>query len=115
MSEDPFEKMPLAKARESAFDADADVASYEIHWPAGSVTRAVFHPGPFTVTYKQSGRIQRYLMIDGEWVAQEPEDVVAGEPVTRDEVGVIQRVVNLGGTPLDADKDQEGGRSKVWP
>lgn len=63
------------------------MASYEIHWPAGSVTRSVFHPGPFTVTYKQSGRIQRHLMIDGEWVAQEPEDVVAGEPVKRDEVG----------------------------
>ncbi len=115
MPNDPFEKMPLAKAREAAFDADADVASYEILWPPGSVTRAVYHPGPFSVTYKQSGRIQRYLMKDGAWEAQAPEDVVAGEPVWRDEEGVIQRVVNLGDTPLEADKDQEGGRSKVWP
>ena len=38
-----------------------------------------------------------------------------GEPVRREEEGVIQRVVNLGDTPLEADKDQEGGRSKVWP
>lgn len=115
MPNDPFEKMPIAKAREAAFDADADVASYEILWPPGSVTRAVYHPGPFSVTYKQSGRIQRYLMKDGAWEAQAPEDVVAGEPVRRDEKGVIQRVVNLGNTPLEADKDQEGGRSKVWP
>lgn len=115
MPNDPFEKMPIAKAREAAFDADADVASYEILWPPGSVTRAVYHPGPFSVTYKQSGRIQRYLMKDGAWEAQAPEDVVAGEPVRRDEEGVIQRVVNLGNTPLEADKDQEGGRSKVWP
>lgn len=115
MSDDPFEKMPLAKAREAGFDADADVASYEILWPPGSVTRAVFHPGPFSVTYKQSGRIQRYLMKDGVWEAQPPEDVVANEPVRRKEEGVIQRVVNLGDTPLEADKDQEGGRSKVWP
>jgi hypothetical protein len=79
------------------------------------VTRAVFHPGPFSVTYKQSGRIQRYLMKDGEWEAQPPEDVVAGQPVRRDETGVIQRVVNLGEGDLEADKDQEGGRSKVWP
>ena len=99
MSDDPFEKMPLAKAREAAFDADADVASYEILWPPGSVTRAVFHPGAFSVTYRQSGRIQRYLMKDGVWEAQEPEDVVAGEPVRREEEGVIQRVVNLGDTP----------------
>lgn len=115
MSDDPFEKMPLAKAREAAFDADADVATYEILWPPGSVTRAVFHPGPFSVTYRQSGRIQRYLMQDGAWVAQDPEDVVAGQPVRRDETGVIQRVVNLGTGDLEADKDQEGGRSKVWP
>jgi len=115
MTDDPFEKMPLAKAREAAFDADADVATYEILWPPGSVTRAVFHPGPFSVTYKQSGRIQRYLMQDGAWVAQPPEDVVAGQPVRREETGVIQRVVNLGANDLEADKDQEGGRSKVWP
>ena len=115
MTDDPFEKMPLAKAREAAFDADADVATYEILWPPGSVTRAVFHPGPFSVTYRQSGRIQRYLMQDGAWVAQAPEDVVAGQPVRREETGVIQRVVNLGANDLEADKDQEGGRSKVWP
>jgi hypothetical protein len=115
MSDDPFEKMPMAKAREAAFDADADRATYEILWPPGSVTRAVFHPGPFSVTYKQDGRIQRYLMKDGVWEAQEPEDVVAGQPVRRDEAGVIQRVVNLGDGDLEADKDQEGGRSKVWP
>lgn len=115
MSDDPFKDMLPAKAREAAFDADADVASYEILWPAGSVTRAVFHPGPFTVTYKQDGRIQRYLMVDGEWVAQDPEDVFAGQPVVRNEPGVIQRVVNLGAGDLEADKDQEGGRSKVWP
>jgi hypothetical protein len=115
MTDDPFDKMPLAKAREAAFDADADVASYEILWSAGSVTRAVFHPGPFSVTYRQSGRIQRYLMKDGVWEAQEPEDVVAGQPVRREETGVIQRVVNLGAGDLEADKDQEGGRSKVWP
>ncbi len=115
MPEDPFEKMPLAKAREAAFDADADVATYEILWPPGSVTRAVFHPGPFSVTYKQPGRIQRYLMKDGAWEAQAPEDVVAGQPVRREETGVIQRVVNLGSNTLEADKDQEGGRSKVWP
>jgi hypothetical protein len=115
MTDDPFDKMPLAKAREAAFDADADVATYEILWSPGSVTRAVFHPGPFSVTYKQSGRIQRYLMKDGEWEAQPPEDVVAGQPVRRDETGVIQRVVNLGEGDLEADKDQEGGRSKVWP
>lgn len=115
MSDDLFEKMPLAKARESAFDADADVATYEILWPPGSVTRAVFHPGPFSVTYRQSGRIQRYLMKDGVWEAQAPEDVVAGQPVRREETGVIQRVVNLGANDLEADKDQEGGRSKVWP
>ncbi len=115
MTDDPFEKMPVAKARESAFDADADVATYEILWEPGSVTRAVFHPGRFSVTYKQDGRIQRYLMKDGVWEAQDPEDVVAGQTITRDEPGVIQRVVNIGDTPLDADKDQEGGRSKVWP
>ena len=115
MPEDPFEKMPLAKAREAAFDADADVATYEILWPPGSVTRAVFHPGPFSVTYKQSGRIQRYLMKDGVWEAQEPEDVVADQPIRREETGTIQRVVNLGAGALEADKDQEGGRSKVWP
>ena len=115
MSDDPFKDMPPAAAREAAFDADADVASYEILWPPGSVTRAVFHPGAFTVTYKQDGRIQRYLMIDDAWVAQDPEDVVAGQPVHRAEKGVIQRVVNLGKGTLEADKDQEGGRSKVWP
>ena len=115
MTDDPFKDMPPAKAREAAFDADADVASYEILWPPGSVTRAVFHPGAFTVTYRQDGTIQRYLMIDGAWVAQPPEDVVAGQPVKRDEKGVIQRVVNLGTCDLEADKDQEGGRSKVWP
>ena len=115
MTDDPFQDMPLAKAREAAFDADADRASYEIHWPPGSVTRAVFHPGAFSVTYRQSGRIQRYLFKDGAWEAQEPEDVVAGVPVRREEPGVIQRVVNLGAGDLDADKDQEGGRSRVWP
>ncbi|MBR0648153.1 hypothetical protein GXW78_00635 [Roseomonas terrae] len=115
MTDDPFDKMPLARAREAAFDADADLATYEILWTPGSVTRAVFHPGPFSVTYRQSGRIQRYLMKDGEWEAQPPEDVVAGKPVRRDETGVIQRVVNLGDGDLEADKDQEGGRSKVWP
>ena len=115
MNEDPFAGMPPAKARESGFDADSDMASYEILWPPGSVTRAVFHPGPFSVTYRQSGRIQRYLMKDGAWEAQPPEDVVAGQPVRREESGVIQRVVNLGATDLEADKDQEGGRSKVWP
>lgn len=115
MTDDPFKDMPLAAAREASFDADSDRASYEIHWPAGSVTRAVFHPGPFSVTYRQSGRIQRHVFQDGEWVALEPEDVVAGVPIRRDETGVIQRVVNLGGSDLDADKDQEGGRSRVWP
>ncbi len=115
MSDDPFQSMPQAKARESAFDADADRASYEILWPPGSVTRAVFHPGPFSVTYRQSGRIQRYLMKDGAWEAQEPEDVAAGQTIRRDDPGVIQRVVNLGANDLEADKDQEGGRSKVWP
>ena len=75
----------------------------------------MFHPGPFSVTYRQSGRIQRYLMKDGAWEKQPPEDVVAGEPVRREETGVIQRVVNLGTGTLEADKDQEGGRSKVWP
>ena len=115
MSDDPFQSMPLAKARESAFDADNDRASYEILWTPGSVTRAVFHPGAFKVTYRQNGRIQRYLMKDGVWEAQEPEDVVAGQTITRDETGTIQRVVNLGANDLEADKDQDGGRSKVWP
>lgn len=115
MTDDPFKDMPLAKAREAAFDADADRASYEIHWTPGSVTRAVFHPGPFSVTYRQSGRIQRWLMEDGAWKAQPPEEVVAGQPIRREEPGVIQRVVNLGEGVLEADKDQEGGRSKVWP
>lgn len=115
MSDDPFEKMPLARARESRFDLDSNKASYEILWPPGSVTRAVFHPGPFSVTYRQSGRIQRYVMKDGTWQAQPPEDVVAGQPIRREEAGVIQRVVNLGSTELEADKDQEGGRSRVWP
>lgn len=115
MTDDPFKDMPLAKAREAAFDADADLASYEIHWPPGSVTRAVLHPGPFSVTYRQSGRIQRHVFKDGKWEAQAPEDVVAGQPIRREEEGVIQRVVNLGPEPLDADKDQEGGRSRVWP
>ena len=115
MTDDPFENMPLAAARETSFDADSDRASYEIHWPPGSVTRAVFHPGRFSVTYRQSGRIQRWLFKDGAWEAQAPEDVVAGEPIIREEPGVIQRVVNLGDRPLDADKDQDGGRSRVWP
>lgn len=115
MTDDPFKDMPLAKAREAAFDADADMATYEILWPPGSVTRAVFHPGPFSVTYRQSGLIQRWVMENDEWHAQPPEEVVAGEPIRREEAGVIQRVVNLGETDLEADKDQEGGRSKVWP
>lgn len=115
MTDDPFKDMPLAKARETAFDADSDLARYDIHWPAGSVTLPVFHPGAFSVTYRQSGRIQRYVLRDGVWEAQPPEDVVAGQPIHRNEPGVIQRVVNLGSQPLDADKDQEGGRSRVWP
>lgn len=115
MTDDPFKDMPPAKAREAGFDLDTNTASYEILWPPGSVTRAVYHPDAFTVTYRQDGRIQRYLMKDGQWEAQPPEDVVKDQPVRRAEKGVIQRVVNLGGGDLEADKDQEGGRSKVWP
>lgn len=115
MSDDPFKDMPLATAKETRFDADQKRASYGIHWPSGSVTLPVFHPGAFSVTYHQSGRIQRHVFKDGVWEAQPPEDVVAGQTIRRAEEGVIQRVVNLGDTALDADKDQEGGRSRVWP
>lgn len=115
MSDDPFQGMELAKAREASFDADTEKASYQIQWAPNTVTRAVFHPGKFSVTYHQDGKIQRYLMKDGAWEAQPVEEVKAGETITRDEKDVIQRVVNVGETLLDADKDQEGGRSRVWP
>ena len=95
-------------------DQDGNTRRLNIQWPPGGETDTVSHAGEFTVTFKTAGRIRREIHMQDGSVKVEEQDVVPGVAYSR-EAGVRQKVINLSGHPLDADKDETRPRGNVNP
>ena len=104
---------PQAKVTQLG-DQDGNSRRMRIEWPAHGETNMVEHKGEFTVTFKTAGRIRREMEQSDGTIRTEELDVVPGVAYARP-AGVKQRVVNLSGHAMDADKDEKRRGGNVNP